>query len=130
RSVTRKPTGDMFPTKDGYLVLAVMTDKQFGNLMRCIGRPDALEDPRFADWDKRIAHAGPLRAIIVEALAGADAMTWAARLREADAPCGKVYAIDEILAHPQLKHRSLLQTVTTPHGPVTLATSAVKLAHD
>jgi crotonobetainyl-CoA:carnitine CoA-transferase CaiB-like acyl-CoA transferase len=130
RSVTRKPTGDMFPTKDGYIVLAVMTDKQFGNLMRCIGRADAIADPRFADWDTRIANAGALRAIIVEALASADAKTWAERLREADAPCGKVYAIDEILAHPQLTHRGLVQSIDTPHGPVRLATSAVKLAHD
>ena len=28
-SVTRKPTGDMFPTKEGFIVLAVMTDPQF-----------------------------------------------------------------------------------------------------
>jgi crotonobetainyl-CoA:carnitine CoA-transferase CaiB-like acyl-CoA transferase len=129
RSVTRKPTGDMFPTADGYIVLAVMTDKQFGNLMRAIGRADALEDPRFADWDSRIAHAGPLRAIIVEALAKADAKTWAERFKAADAPCGKVYAIDEIIQHPQLGSRSLLQSVETPHGPITLATSGVKLAH-
>jgi len=129
RSVTRKPTGDMFPTKDGYIVLAVMTDKQFGNLMRAIGREDTLQDPRFADWDARIANAGPLRAIIVEALAKADAKTWAERFKAADAPCGKVYAIDEILQHPQLQHRSLLQSIETRHGKVTLATSGVKLAH-
>jgi crotonobetainyl-CoA:carnitine CoA-transferase CaiB-like acyl-CoA transferase len=71
-SVTRKPTGDMFPTADGYIVLAVMTDRQFESLMRAIGRPEAAADPRFADWDKRIANAGALRAIIVEALASAE----------------------------------------------------------
>lgn len=128
-SVTRKPTGDMFPTADGYIVLAVMTDKQFVSLMHAIGRPDAATDPRFADWDTRIANAGALRAIIVEALATADARTWAERLRAADAPCGKVYAIDEILAHPQLEHRTIVQKVDTPHGTLTLAGSGVRLEH-
>ena len=106
-----------------------MTDKQFGNLMREIGRPDAVDDPRFADWDKRIAHSREVKAIITEALAADTAMNWAQRLRKADAPCGKVYAIDEIMAHPQLEHRTIVQKIDTQYGPVTLAGSGVKLAH-
>ena len=128
-SVTRKPTGDMFPTRDGYIVLAVMTDPQFVRLMKAIGREDAAGDPRFADWDKRIANAGALRAIIVEALAADDAQSWAGRFKAADAPCGKVYTIDEILAHPQLESRTIVQQVDTPHGRLTLSGSGVKLAH-
>lgn len=128
-SVTRKPTGDMFPTKDGYIVLAVMTDPQFVRLMKTIGREDAAGDPRFADWDKRIANAGALRAIIVEALATDDARSWAERLKAADAPCGKVYTIDEILAHPQLQSRTVVQQVESSHGTLTLSGSGVKLAH-
>lgn len=130
RSYTGKPTGDMFPTRDGYIVLAVMTDKQFDSLMTCIGRPDVLSDPRFQDWDKRIANAEAMRAILVEAFAKETSDTWIERLRQADAPCGKVYAVDEILKHRQLEHRPLVQSVDTPFGPVRLATSGVRLGHD
>src|SRR5262249_37985815 len=63
-SVTRKPTGDLYRTKDGWIVLAVMTSPQFVRLMKALGRADALEDPRFADWSSRIAHARELHAII------------------------------------------------------------------
>lgn len=129
QSVTRKPTGDMFPTKDGFLVLAVMTDKQFGNLMREIGRPDIADDPGFGDWDKRIARSAEVKAIITEALKADTSTSWAQRLRKADAPCGKVYAIDEIMAHPQLDHRTIVQKFDTQYGPVTLAGSGVKLEH-
>jgi crotonobetainyl-CoA:carnitine CoA-transferase CaiB-like acyl-CoA transferase len=76
-SVTRKPTGDMFPTKDGFIVLAVMTDKQFGNLMREIGRPETVDDPRFANWDKRIAHSAEIKAIVTDALKADTALNWA-----------------------------------------------------
>ena len=41
-SVTRKPTGNLFKTKDGWMVLAVMTDPQFQRLMKQLGREDAL----------------------------------------------------------------------------------------
>ncbi|MDP3160767.1 MAG: CoA transferase, partial [Reyranella sp.] len=49
-SVTRKPTGNLFKTRDGWIVLAVMTDPQFQRLMKEVGRADALADPRFVDW--------------------------------------------------------------------------------
>ena len=41
-SVTRKPTGNLFKTRDGWMVLAVMTDPQFQRLMKALGRADAL----------------------------------------------------------------------------------------
>ena len=44
-SVSRKPTANRFRAKDGYIVLAVLTEKQFASLMKTIGRPDALDGP-------------------------------------------------------------------------------------
>ena len=45
-SVTRKPTGNLFKTKDGWMVLAVMTEPQFQRLMKDIGRADVLAEQR------------------------------------------------------------------------------------
>src|SRR3989441_6418936 len=61
-SVSRKPTASRFRAGDGYLVLAVLTEKQFASLMRTLGRADALEDPRFKDWRARPGHNAPPRA--------------------------------------------------------------------
>ena len=36
-SVTRKPTGDLYKTRDGWMVLAVMTEPQFQRLMKTVG---------------------------------------------------------------------------------------------
>src|SRR4029077_11528503 len=61
-SVTRKPTGNLFKTKDGWMVLAVMTDPQFQRLMKVLGCEKALGDPRFADWPGNLGRLGrPLR---------------------------------------------------------------------
>jgi crotonobetainyl-CoA:carnitine CoA-transferase CaiB-like acyl-CoA transferase len=128
-SVTRKPTADLYRTGDGYLILAVLTEKQFASLLHTIGRPDLLQDPRFVDWPSRIANGKVLHALIEEALATADAETWAERLKGADAPSARVWSIAEIVRHPQIAERDLLQTVDTQWGPVTLAGSGFRLAH-
>ena len=67
-SVTRKPTGNLFKTKDGWIVLAVMTDPQFQRLMKVLGREAALADPRFVDWPTRIANNTALHEIVEEAM--------------------------------------------------------------
>jgi crotonobetainyl-CoA:carnitine CoA-transferase CaiB-like acyl-CoA transferase len=129
RSVSMKPTADRFGCGDGYIVLAVLTEPQFGRLMTTIGRADALADPRFADWFARMEHAQALREVIETAMRDGTPAQWAQRLTEADVPCAVVTSIPEILEHPQLEHRGFLQTAQTPWGPVKLAGPAFRLRH-
>lgn len=129
RSVSRKPTGDLFATGHGSLLLAVMTDRQFNNLMTTLGRADALDDRRFADWNARKANAAALREVIETALSAADAKSWEQRLTEADVPCSAVWEISEVVHHKQLPHRDVLQTVESAFGPMTLVGPGFTLAH-
>src|ERR1700687_3745583 len=110
-STTGKPTGSRFKCGDGDLQLAVMTDRQFNALMRGLDREDTLADPRFADWPARIENEAPLRVIIEDALASDSAKSWEKRLTELDVPCAGIWAISEIVHHPQLAHRDVLQKV-------------------
>jgi len=128
-SVSRKPTASRFRAKDGYLVLAVLTEKQFVNLMKALGRPDALNDPRFKDWPARTANEPALREIIEAALAADDPKSWEQRLTAADVPCGSIWKIDEIVRHPQLEHRDVLQTIDSRYGPMRLVGAGFRLAH-
>jgi len=129
RSVSRKPTADRFQCGNGYIVLAVLTDKQFANLMRALGREDTLQDPRFADWFTRTEHENALREIIEGAMREGDPKDWERRLTAADVPCATVYSLAEILEHPQVRHRGLLRETQTPHGPVRLVGPAFTLEH-
>jgi crotonobetainyl-CoA:carnitine CoA-transferase CaiB-like acyl-CoA transferase len=128
-SVSRKPTANRFRAKDGFIVLAVLTEKQFGSLMRTIGRADALDDLRFKDWAARTENSAALREVIEAALAGDDPKTWEARLTAADVPCASIWKIDEIVRHPQLAHREVLQTVDSRYGPMRLVGAGFRLAH-
>ena len=128
-SVSRKPTADMFRTKSGFLVLAILTEPQFERLMKLLGTTEVLADPRFADWPKRIENRHALKEIIESKLATADAATWEQRIKENDIPGARVWGIDEIVKHPQLEHRDLLQTVHSPYGDLTLLGTGFRLAH-
>ena len=129
RSVSMKPTADRFRCGDGFIVLAVLTDKQFTSLLRALGRADALDDPRFADWFTRMEHAGALRTLIEGAFEGGSPADWERRLTEADVPCAVVTSLPQILEHEQLAHRGFLQDAETPHGTVRLAGPGFRLRH-
>jgi crotonobetainyl-CoA:carnitine CoA-transferase CaiB-like acyl-CoA transferase len=128
-SVSRKPTANRFRCRGGYIVLAVLTEKQFARLMRTLGCADALDDPRFKDWPARVANEPALREIIEGALASDDPRGWEARLTAADVPCGSIWKIDEIVGHPQLEHRDVLQTIDSRYGPLRLVGAGFRLAH-
>jgi crotonobetainyl-CoA:carnitine CoA-transferase CaiB-like acyl-CoA transferase len=129
RAQSRLPTADVFKCKGGHILLAVNNDKQFVALSKALGRPELPKDPRFLDWPARLANDDALRAIIEEVLAEADDKTWEARLTSGDVPCSRVWTIPEIVAHPQLAHRDVLQRVATSHGELTFVGSGFRLAH-
>lgn len=128
-SVTRKVTADRFRCGNGYIVLAVLLEKQFVKLMTALGRADVLKDPRFSDWPTRTRNAAALREVIEGAMRDGDPESWVARLTEADVPCSTIFGLDEIINHPQVAHRGLLQEVESPFGPMTFVGPGFRLAH-
>jgi len=128
-SVTRKPTGNLFKTRDGWIVLAVMTDPQFQRLMKVLGREDALADPRFVDWPTRIDNNTALHEIVEAALKTETSATWAERFVKADIPAGRVLTIPETAQLDLFQHRTVLQTVETEHGPIKVVGSGFRLEH-
>jgi crotonobetainyl-CoA:carnitine CoA-transferase CaiB-like acyl-CoA transferase len=128
-SVTRKPTGNLFKTKDGWMVLAVMTDPQFQRLMKVLGRAEALADPRFVDWPTRIENNLALHAIVEEAMKQETSATWVERFAKNDVPAGQVLSIPETVQLDLFQHRTVLQTVETEHGPIKVVGSGFRLEH-
>ena len=129
QAISRKVTANLFRAKDSFLLLAVNDEKQYRALMTGIGRADALDDPRFADWFARKENETVLREIIESALAKENAKIWERQLNDAGAPCASIWKIEEIIDHPQVVARNVLQTVESPHGPLRLMGSGFQMAH-
>ena len=129
QAISRKITANLFRANDSYLLLAVNDEKQYRALMTALGRADVLDDPRFADWFLRKENEAALREIIEAALAADDAKTWEARLNAAGAPCASIWRIEEVIDHPQIVARGVMQTAETAYGPLRLMGSGFQMAH-
>ena len=128
-AVSRKVTANLFRAKDSFLLLAVNDEKQYRALMTALGRPDVFDDPRFADWFLRKENEASLREVIESALASENSKTWERRLNDAGAPCAGIWKIEEIIDHPQIAARNVMQTVDSPYGPLRLMGSGFQMAH-
>src|SRR5262249_1409033 len=115
QAISRKVTANLFRAKGSWLLLAVNNDPQYEALMPPLGRSDVLDDPRFADWFQRQENEAALRAIIEAALASADAKIWEKRLNDAGAPCASIWRIEDVIDHPQIVARNVMQTVRTEY---------------
>jgi crotonobetainyl-CoA:carnitine CoA-transferase CaiB-like acyl-CoA transferase len=129
RAQSRLPTADVFRVKNGYILLPVNNEKQFAALAKAIERPELISDHRFRSWPARLANETALRSTIENALAQADEKTWEARLSNADVPCSRVWTIPEIVAHPQVAARGVLQSIDSRYGTMVLVGTGFKLAH-
>jgi formyl-CoA transferase len=105
---TASPSG-AFRTRDGILNIAANKQEQFEALCRELGRPQLIDDPRFADREARLRHRQALAAVLEESLAARPAAEWEERLNKAGVPAGRVLSVPEALAHLQISARRLVQ---------------------
>jgi crotonobetainyl-CoA:carnitine CoA-transferase CaiB-like acyl-CoA transferase len=129
QAVSRRPTANLFRAGDGYLLLAVNSEKQYQALMRALGRAEVLDDPRFADWFARQENEPALRAIIEQALSEKDPREWEKILDAAGAPCASIWKVEEVIDHPQISARRAIQEIDTPYGRLRFAGSGFQLSH-
>jgi crotonobetainyl-CoA:carnitine CoA-transferase CaiB-like acyl-CoA transferase len=129
QAVSRRPTANLFKAGEGYLLLAVNSEKQYRALMTALGRADTLDDPRFSDWFLRQQNEPALRAIIEQALASKHPRQWEKILEAAGAPCASIWKIEEVIDHPQIVARQALQEIETPYGRLRFAGSGFQLGH-
>jgi crotonobetainyl-CoA:carnitine CoA-transferase CaiB-like acyl-CoA transferase len=81
---------ELYPCRDGELVLAVGNDRQFAALAEVLEAPELAGDPRFATNPDRVAHREALRDALVARLGTRPAAAWADELTAARVPAGVV----------------------------------------
>lgn len=94
-----------FECRDGRLMVAVGTDKQFRNLMTLLGRPEAANDPRFQTNPARVAHRAPLIEMLEGIFRTDSVASWDHRLKEVGIPAGPILSVAEALEHPHFRAR-------------------------
>ncbi len=99
----------VFPTRDGELLIAGGNDRLFAAICGVLGLPELLADPRFRTNPDRVAHRDELAAIVTERLADGDTAWWHERLTAAGVPAAPVADVADVATAPQTEALGILQ---------------------
>ena len=121
---------DTYRSADGWLVLAVGNDSQFGKFCDFAGRPDLARDTRFKTNDARVRHRAEITPILQGILERQPTRHWVDGLAGLGVPVCPINTIAETFADPQVRHRGM--EIALAHAltaePVRLIGSPIKLS--
>ena len=118
-----------FPTADGDFILTVGNDSQFRKFAEVAGRPEWVDDPRFATNKLRVANRSELVPLIRQATVFKTTAQWVAQLEAVGVPCGPLNDLAQVFADPQVQARGLAMQL--PHalaGLVPQVASPIRLS--
>ncbi len=118
----------VFRARDGYVNICVSTESMWRRFCEVLDLPAFLEDPRFASNEARVENRASLEAALDGILAGEDRRVWIERLDGASVPCASVNRLEEVLEHPQIRHRELIRTLDSAYGEVRILDFPAKLS--
>ena len=108
-----EPTG-VYRAGDGSLIIQAGGQTMFRRLCQALEAPELLEDERFVDGKRRLAHRPELTVEIEKRLALRTAAEWVERLTEFGVPAGPVLNVEQCFANEQVKTLPMVQEVEQP----------------
>ena len=96
----------IFPTADGHLALAIVSDRHFAILCEELGRLDLAE--RFASNDARMEGRPDLVEALTAIFVTDTTEAWVSRLDAAGLPVGRVLEFSGVEADPQIAHNQMV----------------------
>lgn len=107
-NVTASPSGT-FRTKDGLINIAANKQEQFEMLCSLLQRPQLINDPRFKERRARLQYREELNELLEARLTEQTTEFWWHAMTERGIPAGPVFSVEEVLEHPQVKSRGLIE---------------------
>lgn len=125
---------DMYPCKGGgpndYLYIFVATSRMLDAVFAGIGKPELLDDPRFATGPDRRANGDALFEEIKEWTLQHTKQEAMDILGAIGVPCSAIYDTDDLFNDEHLNSRNMIRQVEHPaHGSVTMLAPPIHLSH-
>jgi len=111
--------GGVYQSKDGYVLVTLLNEKQFQSICRVIGMPGLAEDARFDNFEKRAENRHLLLPILQDVFKTQTSDYWAEHMREADVLTSRVNSPLDWLNDPHVQAVNAAPTITQPGlGPI------------
>ena len=120
----------VFPTEDGFIIIAANNDRQFERFCTVAETPEFLEDARFTSNALRVRNRRELIPKI-EAVTRTRATTaWMVALEAVGVPCAPMNTVDQVFADAQVQAREMQIRMEHPlaGGEVSVVGSPIKLS--
>ena len=96
-----------FATKDGFIIMAVGTDRQFKEYCAIIGVPLLADEDRFKTNRGRVENRTDLIPLLEGPMKARTTAQWVEAFEAAAVPCGPINTIDQVFANEQVLARGL-----------------------
>ena len=116
----------VFPTRDGHMVIAIGNDGQFGRFCQLNGAPEVASDPRFVTNEARLGHRDALSEIITAWLLTRTTLEWTTLLEPHAVPCAPILELPAVFAHPQVTERGMQINHAGAHGSLPMIATPMR----
>ncbi len=117
-----------FGTADGYLVVAIFSQKFWVAFCQALALEELIEDQRFATNADRRQHREGLNEILARRFRTRTTAEWMDRLQAAGVPANPIQDVAEVMADPQVLARDMRVSVEHPAiGTLELVGSPIKV---
>jgi len=104
----------VFPTKDGHIVLSIGNDPTFERFCKSFGIEHLLADERFATNAARVSNRQLVTDTLTPTMQTRNTAEWIEKLEALKIGCGPIYKLNEVFANEHVQARGML--VNMPHA--------------
>jgi formyl-CoA transferase len=107
---------NLYPCREGYVLIAGNADSLYHRLMGAIGRTDLRDDPALARNDGRAAQMERIDDAIGQWTSTRSVEEVLSEMEKAEVPAGRIYSAADIAADPHYAARGMIEEVIAGDG--------------
>lgn len=119
----------VYAVDDGHILVATFNDREFARLASAVGRPEWIEDPKFARNGARVANRQQLSTLLTEALQGRSKDEWITHLNASTVSCGPINSMADLETDPHAVEREMIVPLEHPvNGTIRTVASPMRFS--
>jgi crotonobetainyl-CoA:carnitine CoA-transferase CaiB-like acyl-CoA transferase len=113
-AVPHTTPSNLYPAKDGYVIIATLEVSQVKSLFHVMGREDLINSPLCSEQKERLKYRDQLDSLVENWTRKKTAKEIIEALKKENVPCTLVPAYDQVCNDPQLMSRDMIIEVDQP----------------